>query len=124
MTITTMRSSQGPCLKGRGVSAQPLSGGLTNTNFREVDARRTSSASRAPAPSCWPSIARTNTTTRFPPAGCPRVIILATRMHVPIHPGQTMSNESLQRPGCHPHAHSLLQLHAGLRFWKTSTCFA
>jgi thiamine kinase-like enzyme len=120
-----------PAWKGRGPSAQPLSGGLTNTNFRvEVDG--TPYFVRIPGASTeLLAVDRKNeyhNTRASAEAGVgPRVIhYLADQdvMVLEFIPGKTMSNESLQSPGMPTRiAHSLLRLHAGPRFLKDFNMF-
>jgi len=120
-----------PAWKGHGVSAQPLSGGLTNTNFRvEVDG--TPYFVRIPGASTeLLAVDRKNeyhNTRASAEAGVgPRVIHYLADQDVTVLefiPGKTMSNESLQAPGMPTRiARSLLRLHAGPRFLKDFNMF-
>jgi len=120
-----------PAWKGHGVSAQPLSGGLTNTNFRvEVDG--TPYFVRIPGASTeLLAVDRKNeyhNTRASAEAGVgPRVIHYLEHQDVMVLefiPGKTMSNESLQAPGMPTRiARSLLRLHAGPRFLEDFNMF-
>jgi len=120
-----------PAWKGHGVSAQTLSGGLTNTNFRvEVDG--TPYFVRIPGASTeLLAVDRKNeyhNTRASAEAGVgPRVIHYLEHQDVMVLefiPGKTMSNESLQAPGMPTRiARSLLRLHAGPRFLKDFNMF-
>ena len=114
-----------PAWAGRAVPAEPIAAGLTNANWRvEVDGdAATSSASRAPRPTCSRSIARTSGTTRGPrrrPASAPPVLHELPDWDVFVLEwvdGRTMSNEALGAPGMPTRvAEALRRLHAGPRF--------
>jgi thiamine kinase-like enzyme len=120
-----------PAWNGRAVQAQPLSGGLTNTNFRvEVDGA--SYFVRIPGASTeLLAVDRKNeyhNTRAAAEAGVgPRVIHYLPEHDVMVLefiPGRTMSNESLQAPGMPSRiALSLQRLHAGPRFLKDFNMF-
>ncbi len=120
-----------PAWKGRAVSAKPLPGGLTNSNFRvEVDG--TPYFVRIPGASTeLLAVDRKNeyhNTRAAAEAGVgPQVI-----HYLPDHdvmvlefiPGQTMSNEALKAPGMPSRiAASLRGLHAGPRFLQDFNMF-
>lgn len=113
-----------PAWKGRAVLAQPVSGGLTNSNFRvEVDG--TSYFVRIPGASTeLLAVDRKNeyhNTRAAAEAGVgPQVIHYLPDFDVMVLefiPGRTMSIESLQAPGMPSRiSASLRRLHAGPRF--------
>jgi thiamine kinase-like enzyme len=120
-----------PAWKGRTVSARPLSGGLTNTNFHvEVDG--TPYFVRIPGASTeLLAVDRKNeyhNTRAAAEAGVgPRVVHYLPEHDVMVLefiPGQTMSNESLKAPGMPSRiAASLRKLHAGPRFMHDFNMF-
>ena len=120
-----------PDWKGRAVSARPLSGGLTNTNFRvEVDG--TPYFVRIPSAGTeLLAVDRKNeyhNTRAAAEAGVgPRVVHYLPDYDVMVLefiPGKTMSNESLKAPGMPSRiAASLRKLHAGPRFLKDFNMF-
>ena len=125
MTITIEQVvAQVPQWAGRSVSVEPLSGGLTNANYR-VQVDGTPYVVRIPGASTeLLAVDRTNEHYNTRAAGetgvCPRVVY-----HLPEHQvmvlefirGETMSIAKLQRPGNPARiARSLRKLHAGSRF--------
>jgi len=125
MTITIVEViARIPAWKGRTVAVQPLSGGLTNTNFRvEVDG--TPYFVRIPGASTeLLAIDRKNeyhNTRAAAEAGVgPRVVHYLPEFDVMVLefiPGRTMSIESLKAPGMPARiAVSVRRLHAGPRF--------
>jgi thiamine kinase-like enzyme len=120
-----------PAWKGRTVSARPLSGGLTNTNFHvEVDG--TPYFVRIPGASTeLLAVDRKNeyhNTRAAAEAGVgPQVVHYLPEHDVMVLefiPGQTMSNESLKAPGMPSRiAASLRKLHAGPRFMHDFNMF-
>jgi thiamine kinase-like enzyme len=120
-----------PAWKGRAVSAEPLSGGLTNSNFR-VQVEGTPYFVRIPGASTeLLAVDRKNehhNTRAAAEAGVgPQVIHYLPEHDVMVLefiPGKTMSNESLQAPGMPSRiARSLQRLHAGPRFLKDFDMF-
>jgi thiamine kinase-like enzyme len=120
-----------PAWKGRAVSAKPLSGGLTNSNFRvEVDG--TPYFVRIPgAGTELLAVDRKNeyhNTRAAAEAGVGPQVIHSLPDHdvmvLEFIPGKTMSNESLKAPGMPSRiAASLRKLHAGPRFLKDFNMF-
>ncbi len=120
-----------PAWNGRGVSAEPLTGGLTNTNFR-VQVDGSSYFVRIPGASTEIlAVDRKNeyhNTRAAAEAGVgPRVIHYLPEHDVMVLEfivGRTMSNASLQAPGMPSRiARSLQRLHAGPRFLKDFNMF-
>jgi len=125
MTITIEQVvAQVPHWAGRTVFVEPLSGGLTNANYR-VQVDGTPYVVRIPGASTeLLAVDRTNEHYNTRAAGetgvCPRVVYHLPDRHVMvlefIH-GQTMTIAQLQRPGNPTRiAQSLRKLHAGPRF--------
>lgn len=113
-----------PQWAGRSVSVEPLSGGLTNSNYR-VRVDGTPYAVRIPGASTeLLAVDRTNECYNTRAAGksgvCPRVIYHLPEHHVTVLEfirGETMSIAKLQRPGSPTRiARALRTLHAGPRF--------
>jgi thiamine kinase-like enzyme len=132
MTITIEQIvAQIPQWAGRSVSVEPLSGGLTNTNYR-VQIDGTPHVVRIPGTATeLLAVDRANEHYNTRAAGetgvCPRVLY-----HLPEHQvmvleficGETMSIARLQQPGYPTRiAQSLRKLHAGPRFHNDFNMF-
>ena len=125
MTISIQQViSQIPAWAGKPASFEPLSGGLTNANYR-VEIEGTPYFVRIPGVSTeLLAVDRTNEHYNSRAAGetgvCPKVLYHLPEHHVMVLEfirGETMTIETMQRPGNATRlAQSLRRLHAGPRF--------